>query len=152
MSYWLVKSESEVYSIDQLRADKSTLWEGVRNYQARNYLQAMQPGDLVLFYHSNSDPLAVVGLAEVAKAAVPDPLQFDPRSEYFDSGASRDKPRWFAPMLRFKSKFPVPVVRERLLQTAATKTMTLLQKGSRLSVQPVQEREFKAVLKLAEYK
>lgn len=149
MSFWLVKSEAQVYSIDSLRADGTTLWDGVRNYQARNYLKAMQPGEPVLFYHSNSDPLAIVGLAEVAQSAQPDPSQFDPDSPYYDPGADKDKPRWFSPIFRFKEKFSVPVTREMLLHTAATREMILLQKGSRLSIQPVQEKEFEAVLALS---
>ena len=146
MPCWLIKSEADVYSIDALRRDKTTLWTGVRNYQARNYLCQMKPGDQVLLYHSNSEPLAIVGIAEVKKAAIPDPLQFDSKSEYYDPKAGKDKPRWYAPELRFKEKFRAPITREMLQNTPALKNMLLLKKGSRLSVQPVSEAEFKAVL------
>lgn len=149
MSYWLIKSEADVYSIDNLRSDRKTAWTGVRNYQARNYLRQMQVGEPVLFYHSNSKPLAVVGLAVVSKTAFPDSLQFDPDSEYYDPGASAENPRWYSPELRFKNKFAQPVTRENLLGSAALKNMLLLSKGSRLSVQPVTDKEFNTVLQLA---
>lgn len=150
MNYWLVKSEQSEYSIDSLQADRVTAWEGVRNYQARNYLRAMQPGDEVLFYHSNSEPTAVVGLAVVKKVAFADPSQFDPRSDYYEPKASQAAPRWFCPELKFVRKFKQAVSLAHLKQRPECKTMVLLQRGSRLSVQPVAKKEFEAVLKLAE--
>ncbi len=147
MAFWLVKSEEDVYSIEQLRAEKVTPWDGVRNYQARNYLRAMKPGDEVLFYHSNADPLAVVGVAKVTKEASADQLQFDKRSEYFDPGSTKENPRWFAPELRFVEKFPAPVSLEDMREMADLNGMALLKRGSRLSVQPVTEKQFKAVVR-----
>ena len=147
MAFWLVKSEEDVYSIDQFRADKSTLWDGVRNYQARNFLKAMKSGDEVLFYHSNAEPLAIVGLGKITKEAAPDPLQFDKKSEYFDPGSTKENPRWFAPELKFVEKFPSIVTLEQMREMTDLADMVLLKRGSRLSVQPVTERQFKAVLK-----
>lgn len=149
MAYWLVKSEADVYSIDRFRKEKSTPWDGVRNYQARNFLREMRRGDKVLFYHSNSDPLAVVGVAAVQKEAFPDALQYDRTSDYYDPGATLDNPRWFSPQLRFVEKFSQPVTLERLKRCVDLKSMVLLKRGSRLSVQPVSEKEFKAIIELA---
>ena len=148
MSYWLVKTEPSTYSIDDLKRDKCTPWTAVRNYQARNFLQAMQVGDEVLVYHSNAEPPGVVGLASVAAAAKPDPTQFEKKSEYFDPKASPDKPRWFCPDLKFVEKFPELIPLDKLRTIAALKGMVLLQKGSRLSVQPVTAAEFRAIVRL----
>jgi predicted RNA-binding protein with PUA-like domain len=148
VAHWLVKSEPEVYSIEDLKRDKATCWDNVRNYQARNYLRAMRVGDQVLFYHSSAEPPGVVGLAKVIKVAYPDPSQFDETSQYFDPKATPDNPRWLCPDLGFMSKFTeiIPITTIRGL--AHLKNMVLLQKGSRLSVQPVTATEFNAILKL----
>lgn len=137
-----------MYSIDDLRDDKVTAWDAVRNYQARNYLKSMKKGDLVLIYHSNTEPPGVAGLASVAKEAYPDALQFDKRSDYFDPKASKDNPRWFAPDLRFKQKFEQLVPLEELKRHSQLKTLPLLQRGSRLSVQPVYKSQFNFILTL----
>ena len=150
MSHWLVKSEESVYSIDMLRRDRFTIWDGVRNYQARNYLRSMKVGDKVLFYHSNSEPNAVVGLAEIKKVAFADPSQFDAKSEYFEPKASKEEPRWFCPELKFVRKFKHSVPLAHLKELPELKSMVLLQRGSRLSVQPVSDKEFKSILKLAD--
>lgn len=150
VNYWLVKSEASVYSIDDLQSDRVTIWDGVRNYQARNYLRSMRIGDEVLFYHSNSEPNAVVGLAVVKKVAFADPTQFDSTSEFFEPKASPQEPRWFCPELKFVKKFKRAITLEHLKGRSELKAMALLQPGSRLSVQPVTEKEFKLILKLAE--
>jgi predicted RNA-binding protein with PUA-like domain len=149
MAYWLIKSEESEYSIDRLKAECTTSWEGVRNYQARNYLRSMAKGDEVLFYHSNSDPLGIVGLARVSGEAVADKLQFDPKSDYFDPRAKPEEPRWFAPELKFLKKFKQPVVLKHLKDRTELKSMVLLQRGSRLSVQPVSAKEFIAIMQMA---
>jgi predicted RNA-binding protein with PUA-like domain len=152
MQYWLVKTEPESYSIDDLAREpkQTTCWHGVRNYQARNMLRdAMRRGDRVLFYHSNASPPAVVGVAEVVREGYPDPTALDPASQYYDPKASADDPRWFMVDLRLVRKFPQPLPLERLREVAALREMELLRKGSRLSVQPVRKAEFDAILKLA---
>lgn len=148
MANWLVKTEADVYSIEQFRRDGRTRWDCVRNYQARNYLKAMDKGDAVLIYHSNSDPRGIVGLAIVSAPAAPDETQFDKAGEYYDPKASRDAPRWFSPELKFDREFSTPIALEELKAQPELKKMVLLQRGSRLSVQPVDSKEFKAILQL----
>jgi predicted RNA-binding protein with PUA-like domain len=147
---WLCKTEPDVYSIDDLRRDRVTGWEGVRNPQARNFMRdSMAPGDKVLVYHSNADPPGVAGIAEVAGDARPDPTQFDPRSEYHDPTSPRDRPRWMMRDLRFVERFDRPVALEELRACAALRDMVALRRGNRLSVSPVTAAEFAAVLRLA---
>lgn len=147
--YWLLKSEPESFSIDDLqRAPKqTTFWNGVRNYQARNLLRDdMKVGDGVIFYHSNADPAAAVGLAEVVRAGYPDGTQFDPKSDYYDKDASPDDPRWFMVDIKFKEKFVRPLPLDLLRTIPALSDMVLLRRGSRLSVQPVTPAEWKAIV------
>ena len=147
---WLMKSEPDVYGIDDLARDGSTGWEGVRNYQARNFMRdAMRVGDLVLFYHSNAEPPGVAGLARVAGGAEPDPTQFDPGSEYFDAGSKPEDPRWLHVRVGFVERFAEVVPLEVLRNDAALAGMALLQRGQRLSVQPVSPAHFARVLALA---
>lgn len=134
-----------MYSIDQLRRDKVTAWTGVRNYQARNFLKQMELGDHVLIYHSNAEPPGVVGIAKVKSVAKPDPTQFDRKSEYFDSAATADSPRWFCPDLAFAAKFENMVSLELLRGNAGLEGLLLLQRGSRLSVLPVSEKHFSII-------
>lgn len=150
--YWLMKSEPSVFSIDDLAASpkRTTGWDGVRNYQARNFMRDMAVGDQVLFYHSNADPPAVVGIAEVAKTAYADPTQFDKKNVHYDPGSDPDHPRWEMVDIKFVRKFKQPITLNRLREESKLKGMVLLRKGSRLSVQPVTESEWKHVLKLAE--
>ncbi|MDZ4697638.1 MAG: EVE domain-containing protein [Deltaproteobacteria bacterium] len=148
--YWLLKSEPEVFSIDDLKKAPSrrTVWEGVRNYQARNLLRdELQKGDGVLYYHSNAKPSAVVGTATVVSTGYPDPAQFDKKSEYHDPGATRENPRWFVVDVAFEAKFKHPVSLEAIKETPALAEMVLV-KRSRLSVQPVTELEWKTLLRL----
>lgn len=146
--YWLMKSEPTSYSIDDLKKDKSTLWEGVRNYQARNLMREMQLGDEVLFYHSSAEPPAAVGIAEVSGPAEPDPTQFDASDSHYDPKATPADPIWQCVRVKFKQKFVREVALPELREQKALQNMVLLKKGSRLSVQPVTGTEFKLVCKL----
>jgi predicted RNA-binding protein with PUA-like domain len=148
--YWLLKSEPEVFSIDDLQKQKKTAWEGVRNYTARNSIRdAMRLGDLAIFYHSSTDPAGVAGLARVASAAYPDPTQFDPKNEYYDPKATAEAPRWFVVDVAFEEKFPRLVTLAELKAERSLKDMLVVQKGQRLSVQPVEPKHFKKVLAMA---
>ncbi len=147
---WLVKTEPGSYSIDDLRRDKVTPWDGVRNYQARNTLRdAMRPGEAVLVYHSGTEPMAIVGLAEVASASRPDPTAFDRRDDHYDPDSRREAPTWFLVDLRHVETFPAPLTRDVLSAEPALSGMELLRRGSRLSVQPVTAKELAAVKALA---
>jgi len=144
-----MKSEPEVYSIDDLERDGTTDWTAVRNFKARNYMREMKVGDRVLFYHSNADPSGVAGIAEVCSEAKPDPLQFDPKSDYFEPKATKDKPYWYCPDVRFVAKLKRFVPLEELKASTALDGMLLTSgKASRLSVQPVEKRHFDAVVKM----
>ncbi len=149
--YWLMKSEPNVFSLGDLaRAPKqTTAWDGVRNYQARNFMRAMKTGDQVLFYHSNAQPPCVVGIAEVVKTAYPDATQFDPHDAHYDPASPTDQPRWDVVDIRFVRKFDVPLSLDLLRGQASLNGMELLRKGSRLSVQPVKPSEWNEILRLA---
>lgn len=147
-----MKTEPTTYSIDDLGKEKgkTTTWEGVRNYQARNLLRdEIKEGDRVLFYHSACKEPAVVGLAIVTKEGYPDSFAFDPKSKYFDSKSKQEKPTWFMVDIKLEQKFNHPVTLAELRDQASLKDMVLLQKGSRLSVQPVKKSEFDKIVKLA---
>jgi predicted RNA-binding protein with PUA-like domain len=148
MNYWLMKSEADVYSIDQLRDDGSTMWDGVRNYQARNNMMEMKEGDLVLYYHSRQRPSAVVGVARVVKESYPDPTQFDPDNKYFDEKSSQDDPRWHLVDVEFVTRFDEPVSLHDIKDRSSLSEMVLVN-NSRLSVQPVRKKEFETVLEMA---
>jgi predicted RNA-binding protein with PUA-like domain len=149
--YWLMKSEPRVFSIEDLaRSPKqTTCWDGVRNYQARNFMRAMVVGDQVLFYHSSAEPPAVVGIAEIVRTAYPDETQFDKTSHHYDPASVPSAPRWDMVDIRYRQTFKTSLPLDRLRQEPKLKGMVLLRKGSRLSVQPVTEAEWAAVLKLA---
>ena len=149
--YWLMKSEPSAFSIEDLaRAPKqTTCWDGVRNYQARNFMREMAVGDQVIFYHSNAEPPAVVGIAEVARTAYPDQTQFDKASHHYDPASVPSAPRWDMVDIRYRQTFKASLSLDRLRQELKLKGMVLLRKGSRLSVQPVTEAEWVVVLKLA---
>ncbi len=145
---WLMKSEPNGYSIDDLERDGRTHWDGVRNYQARNFMRDdMRVGDRVLFYHSGAEPPGVAGLARVVRAGYPDPAARDPKSRYFDPKASGEDPRWFMVDIEFVEKFDEVVPLATLKETAGLEEM-LVTKKSRLSVQPVAEKEFEIVKRL----
>lgn len=152
--FWLLKSEPETFSIEDLaRAPrKTTGWEGVRNYLARNYLREMRKGDGVLFYHSNAEPSGVAGVAEVAAEAYADATALDRKSDYFDPKATPQDPRWSQVDIRHVETFPRLLTLERLREEPRLARMELLRKGSRLSVQPVKPDEWKCVLALARKK
>jgi predicted RNA-binding protein with PUA-like domain len=149
--YWLVKSEPDCFSINDLAASprQTTCWDGVRNYQARNFMKAMQIGERVLFYHSSTEPTAVVGTAVVVGEAYPDSTAWDPRDTHYDPSASPENPIWEMVDLRLDEVFPAPVPLDTLRTVPALAKMELLRKGSRLSVQPVTEKEFETIIKLA---
>lgn len=145
--FWLMKSEPDVFSIDDLAERRREPWDGVRNYQARNNMRAMEIGDLVLFYHSNAKPPGVVGIARVCKRAYPDPSAWDPRSKYHDPESSPAAPRWDMVDVEFVEKVPRPVSLDELKADPALHDMTVT-KRSRLSVQPVTRPQFAHVLAL----
>jgi len=152
--YWLIKSEPRVFSIDDLAnaPGQTTCWDGVRNYQARNFMRTMAVGDRVLFYHSSAEPPAVVGIAEVVRTAYPDETQFDKTSHHYDPGSIPSAPRWDMVDIRYRQTFRTSLSLDRLRHEPKLKNMVLLRKGSRLSIQPVTKAEWAVVLKLAEAK
>lgn len=144
-----MKSEPDVYSIDDLRRDGSECWEGVRNYQARNFMREMAQGDLALFYHSNAKPPGVAGICKISRAAYPDDTQFNKKSKYYDPKSKKEDPRWSMVDVAFLEKFDEVVSLEALKGDPKLEGMRVIQKGSRLSVQPVDKAHFKRVLKMA---
>lgn len=142
MNYWLMKTEPDTFSIDDLKRVKKEPWSGVRNYMARNYIQQMTKGDTVLFYHSSCSVPGVYGLGKVASLPYPDPTQFDTKSQYFDPKSKKEKPMWYLVDVAFVEKWKEPVTLAQMRANPALKTMITLQPGSRLSVTPVTEKEF----------
>jgi predicted RNA-binding protein with PUA-like domain len=152
MAYWLFKSEPEVYSFNHLLAepDQTTGWDGVRSYQARNFLRdSIQVGDGVLVYHSNADPPCIAGIAEVVRAGHVDPTAFDSRSSHYDPKSDQANPTWYQVSIKAVRVIDPPLDLPRLREVPDLTGMELLRKGSRLSIQPVSEREWKAILALA---
>lgn len=150
MQYWLMKTEPNTYSIDDLKHDKRTEWDGVRNYQARNFMcDDMKVGDKVLFYHSNAKPSGIAGIAKVCSKAYPDPTQFDPKSDYYDPKATQEKPRWFLVDVCFVRKFEEIIPLQTIKEDRRFAHMPLVQKGQRLSVQPVPAKDFHTIEKMA---
>ena len=148
--YWLMKSEPSTFSIQDLQKapKRMTCWDGVRNYQARNFMRAMKIGDQVLFYHSNADPPAIVGIAEIVREAYPDHTAWDPRDSHYDPKSTRADPIWDMVDVRVVRVFAEPLTLERLRRHSELNGMELLRKGSRLSVQPVRPREWRAIVAL----
>jgi predicted RNA-binding protein with PUA-like domain len=149
MHYWLMKSEPDVYSVDDLAREKVGTWEGVRNYQARNHMRAMRAGELAFFYHSSVEPPGLAGLMRVHREAYPDPTQFDPKSPYFDAKSRPDAPRWERVDVAFVEKLPRFVPLEELKSDPKCAGMLVIQRGMRLSVQPVERAHFMHLLKRA---
>jgi len=149
---WLMKSEPDVYSIDDLQRDGSECWEGVRNYQARNFMRDMAEGDLAIFYHSNAKPPGAAGICRICREAYPDPTQFDRKSNYHDPKSKKEDPRWSMVDVEFVEKFDELVPLQAMKDDPALEGMRVTSKGSRLSVQPVDAKHFKHVLKLAKAK
>ena len=151
MNYWLMKSEPEEFSIDDLknRPKKTEPWDGVRNYQARNMMRDdMKKGDLAFFYHSNCDEIGIVGIMEVVKEGYPDPTAFDPNDKHYDPKSDPDNPRWIHVDVKYKRKFKRTITLSELKEHQALENMRLLQKGNRLSVMPVTKKEWDYILKL----
>jgi predicted RNA-binding protein with PUA-like domain len=153
IKYWLMKSEPNCFSIDDLAAEKNktTHWDGVRNYQARNFMRDdMKKGDKVLFYHSNAKPPCVAGVAKIVKESYPDFTAFDPKERHFDPKSKHENPRWFMVDIKLVKKLKRPLSLAELRTVKSLDGMVLLQKGSRLSVQPVTKKQFETVCKLSE--
>jgi len=149
MRYWLMKSEPDEFSIDDLKQRKIEPWTGVRNYQARNFMRdGMRVGDGVLFYHSSCDEPGVVGVAEVAHEAYPDPTQFDPKSDYYDAGSKREESRWLAVDVKFKRKLARTIALTELKDRAELGDFVLTRRGNRLSVLPVTKAQWDFILGL----
>jgi predicted RNA-binding protein with PUA-like domain len=151
MRYWLLKSEPDAFSFDDLkkRARKTEPWNGVRNYQARNYMRDdMNVGDLGLFYHSSCAEPGVAGIVRITKEAYPDHTQFDPKSEYFDEGSKREDPRWVMVDVTWEADVPNFVGLPQLREDPALAEMLILRRGNRLSITPVEEAHFKRICKL----
>lgn len=147
--YWLMKSEPDVFSIQDLKRDKKTGWEGVRNYQARNFMRDdMKVGDQVIFYHSNAKPPGPAGIAEVCKAGHPDPHAFDKKSKYHDPKSKEDDPTWYQVEIKFVEEFPAVLPLDELKADKQLEGMLVIQRGQRLSVQPVEAKHFKRVQSL----
>lgn len=149
-NYWLMKSEPDVYSIDDLGRDRVSLWDGVRNYQARNFLRQMQPEDVAFFYHSNTKIPGIVGLMRIVASGIADPTQFDPASEYYDSKSTLDCPRWQTVQVEFLEKLIEPISLEDLKQEFSSDELLVVRKGNRLSVMPISEKVAQSLLKMTE--
>lgn len=148
MAYWLLKSEPDVFSLDDLQRKGVEGWDGVRNYQARNNLQKMKKGDQAFFYHSREKEPGVVGICRIVRTAYPDDTAADPNAKYFDPRYKPDKPSWFRVDVEFAEKLPRKVTLEELKSTRGLQNMVVV-RNTRLSVQPVTPAEWKLVLKLA---
>lgn len=149
MNYWLMKSEPGVCSIDDLARDKTTYWEGVRNYQARNFIRdTMKKGDLVLFYHSNAEPSGVAGIAKIQKEGYPDFTAWDKKDVHFDPKSPKEKPLWYMVDVAFVQKFKNFVSLEELKANPLLKGMLVIKRGMRLSVQPVEAKHFEIVRRM----
>jgi predicted RNA-binding protein with PUA-like domain len=149
MPHWLIKSEPDVFSIDDLAKVRQEPWSGVRNYQARNFMwKDMAIGDLALFYHSNAKPPGIVGIARVASEPYPDTTQFDPASEYFDPKATHEKSRWWLVDFSFVAKFPELLTLDTLKADPQLSDMLVCQRGTRLSITPVETKHYQRVCRL----
>jgi predicted RNA-binding protein with PUA-like domain len=143
-----MKSEGDCYPIDQLKKDKTTPWSGVRNYQARNYMKEMKVGDMVLFYHSSTKPIGVYGLAQVIKEAHADITALDRRDDHYDEKSTVEKPIWECVDVEYVSTFEKPITMDEMKRHKELSTMALFQKGSRLSIIPVTEKEYSFIVSL----
>jgi len=137
VAYWLMKSEPDVYGIDHLRQETTTLWDGIRNYQARNFMRSMAIGDQAFFYHSNTKPPGIVGLMEVIETGITDPSQFDPSSKYHDPDTNPDTPRWDCVRLRYLREFPRMLTLDQLKESFTVDELAVVRRGNRLSILPV---------------
>ena len=140
MAHWLMKSEPDVYGIDHLQQEQTTLWDGIRNYQARNFMRAMRVGDQAFFYHSNCKPPGIVGLMEVVETGLVDPTQFDPSSKYHDPASKPEAPRWDCVRLAYRGRFQTQLSLEQLRESYEPDELAVVRRGNRLSILPVDER------------
>lgn len=144
-----MKSEPDVFSIEDLKKNKTTWWDGVRNYQARNFMMNdMKPGDKVLFYHSNTKPPGIAGLATISKSAAPDKTALDKKSEYFDPKATAENPRWYCVEVKYESSFKNYVSLDQIKKDSKLSNMLVIKRGMRLSIQPVDKKDFEYIVKL----
>ena len=149
MNYWLMKTEPSTFGVDDLAAKpkKTAMWDGVRNYQARNMLRDdFRKGDLAFIYHSSTEETGIAGVMQVVRAAYPDPTQFDRKSKYYDNGSSRDEPRWFGVDIAADKAFKTPVTLKTIKETPELAGMMLVKKGARLSIQPVTDAQWRSIL------
>ncbi|MGF1518916.1 MAG: EVE domain-containing protein [Nodosilinea sp.] len=149
MAYWLMKSEPDVYSIEDLKRDRTEIWDGVRNYQARNFLSSMSLGDKAFFYHSNTKPPGIVGLMEIVGINVTDPTQFDSASRYYDSKSSLEKPRWYTVTVGYVETFKTAITLDNLREAFTPEDLWVVRRGNRLSVLPVEDAVAERLLKIA---
>jgi len=150
LKIWLMKTEPDVFSIDDLKRVGKEPWDGIRNYQARNFMRdEMSVGDRVLIYHSRSNPIGIVGEAEVASDAYPDPSQFDPKSGYHDAKSSPANPRWVLVDVRYVRHFPKMITMTDLKNIPGLEQMMVIRKGMRLSIQPVSEQDYRCICEWA---
>lgn len=152
MQYWLFKTEPHCFGIEDLKnaPDRTTSWDGVRNYQARNFMKAMKKGDLGFFYHSGKNP-EIIGVVEVVKEAYPDHFSWDMFNQHYDPKSTPEKPLWFMVDVKLVEEFKVPLSRKALSQEIVLADMELMRKGSRLSVQPVGQKHFEHIMKMAKH-
>ena len=150
MRYWLMKSEPDVYSIEDLRRDRTEIWDGVRNYQARNFLKEMEPGDLAFFYHSNTKPPGIVGLMKIVESQVVDPTQFDASNKYYDPKSTPENPRWHTVTVGYEKTFSKMLTLNQLKETFSPEELLVVRRGNRLSVMPVEMETAKRILSLAD--
>ncbi|MCL2933716.1 MAG: EVE domain-containing protein [Trichodesmium sp. MAG_R03] len=146
MKYWLIKSESKTYSISDMKQEKTCIWDGVRNYQARNFLRQMNQGDLVFFYHSKTIPPGIIGLVKILESSIADPTQFDPVSKYYDPKSTPNAPRWETVSVEFVEEFQKLISLANLKQQFTGDELLLVRKGNRLSVMPIPENVAEKIL------
>jgi predicted RNA-binding protein with PUA-like domain len=148
MAYWLMKSEPDVYGIDHLQHEGSTLWDGIRNYQARNFMRTMAIGDRAFFYHSNAKPPGIVGMMEVIETGLTDPSQFDPSNKYYDPKSKPEAPRWDCVRLRYVGRFAELLSLDGLRDQFSVEELPVVRPGNRLSILPVPEGSAERLLAL----
>ena len=149
MNYWLMKSEPDVYSIDDLKRDRNEIWDGVRNYQARNFLKSMTVGDIAFFYHSNTKPPGIAGLMKISEEMVVDPTQFDQSNKYYDPKSTPDAPRWHTVTVTYIKTFAHHISLDELKKNFSPDDLQVVKRGNRLSVMPITEDVAKQILILA---
>ena len=148
MAHWLMKSEPDVYGIHHLQQEGTTLWDGIRNYQARNFMRSMAIGDRAFFYHSNAKPPGIIGLMEVIETGLTDPSQFDPDNKYFDPKSKPEAPRWDCVRLRYVGRFAELLSLDQLREQFSVDELPVVRQGNRLSILPVPEASATRLLEL----